>query len=65
MTGSNLDSASSGSAQLTGGRNSSDASINASEEPVQEDSSTYGEAGTPMSPMAMLAFSSDDSDVGG
>lgn len=63
MTGSNLDSASSGSAQLTGAI--SDASINASEESVHEDSSTYGEAGTPMSPMAMLAFSSDDSDVGG
>lgn len=47
MTGSNLDSATSSSAQLTGG-NSSDASINASEESVQEDSSTYGEAGTPM-----------------
>lgn len=46
MTGSNLDSASSGSAQLTGAI--SDASINASEESVHEDSSTYGEAGTTM-----------------
>lgn len=47
MTGSNLDSATSSSAQLTGG-NSSDASINTSEESVHEDSSTYGEAGTTM-----------------
>ena len=47
MTGSSLDSATSSSAQLTGG-NSSDASINAFEESVHEDSSTYGEAGTTM-----------------
>ena len=66
MTGSNLDSASSGSAQLTGGRNSSDASINASEEPVHEDSSSYGEDGTSMSVNGDVGISSaDDSDVEG
>lgn len=65
MTGSNLDSASSGSAQLTGG-NSSGTSINASEESVHEDSSTYGEAGAPMLANADVGVSSAGySDVGG
>ena len=46
--------------------NSSDASINASEESVHEDSSTYGEAGTPMFANGDVDVSSaGDSDVEG
>ena len=46
--------------------NSSDASINASEESVHEDSSSYGEAGTSMSVNGDVGVSSaDDSDVEG
>ena len=46
--------------------NSSDASINASEESVHEDSSSYGEDGTSMSVNGDVGVSSaDDSDVEG
>lgn len=46
--------------------NSSDASINASEESVREDSSSYGEDGTSMSVNGDVGVSSaDDSDVEG